>query len=202
MLYLAIILGVAFILLLFRIGMVITNRENPLWTILLTILVGLGLLYSSIQVPRALKQQDHQSAQVTNTSNSSLKSKLPLNQLTDNSSSQSKAKQELTESSILNSIRQSYKSMGKVSFDNSTKTYSLLPTNASFVKPLRQIIANPAQANEANFDQMITNFKTTSKSIESNLGKGYTIQLLNPDKTNQKLLAVKDQNVTYNFFSN
>ncbi|ANZ68806.1 hypothetical protein [Pediococcus claussenii] len=201
MLYLAIILGIAFILLLFRVAMVITNRENPLLTILLTLLVGAGLLYSSLQVPKALKQGDHQSAQVDSTSADSLTNKLPLNQLTDNSSSQSEAKQELSENSILNSVRESYKSIGKVSFDGSTKTYSLLPTASSFVKPLRQIIANPNQANEANFDQMVTNFKTTSKSIENDLGKGYTLQLLNPDKANQKLLAVKDQNVTYNFFS-
>jgi hypothetical protein len=62
------------------------------------------------------------------------------------------------------------------------------------------LIENPDQMSNSNFKDIQDKFVEVSKSLKKELGKGYAVQLNQPDK-NKAMIIAKDGKIVYSIFS-
>ncbi|AMV68152.1 Hypothetical protein ADU72_2231 [Pediococcus damnosus] len=208
MLFLFIMAIFALVLSILRLSMVIQNGERLVSPILLTVVcIGL-IIFSGINLPFWHNSKSNRSASSSSTELVSKSSK-NLNGSFSNAgekvfpgdaNKRKNAAQSVKADNILKSLQKNYKGTGTVSFNKTNKEYEVKPTNKEFVSSLKSLIKNPANAKEANFDQVATNFKKLSSSIKKNLGSGYSVSLMNPNQETKPILTAKDGVVTYNYF--
>ncbi|WP_412990169.1 hypothetical protein ACLJJ6_04175 [Pediococcus siamensis] len=209
MLFLFIMAIIALILAILRLAMVIQNGEH-VFSPILFVIVCLGLIiYSGINLPfwhassRTTQAQTSSSSQTTAKSSKDFAntfSNAGASAFPDDAIKKKNAAQSIKENSILKSLKSNYTGTGTVSFSKAQKTYYVKPTNKKFVSSLKSLIKTPANAKKANFGQVVSNFKKLSLSIKKNLGSGYSVSLMNPNKPTSALLTTKDGTVTYNYF--
>ncbi|GEP19554.1 hypothetical protein [Pediococcus argentinicus] len=207
MLYLFISAAIATILSLFGVYNSIHNHSGWLgsgWIV--SVIIAILCISATVFTGRSVQNTVHQNQIAKEEAKKS--SKMPeltknmtIDQLTSEDSDQQKAaKTDLKEQNALKSLARSFATIGKVSFNSSDKTYSVVPTTKDFAGPLRQIVKNPENASKANFDSIKESFVNSSKSIQKSVDSGYTLQLMNPDQTSKSLLSVKDGEIIYNYF--
>ncbi|AVK99991.1 hypothetical protein SIN07_04475 [Pediococcus inopinatus] len=204
MLFLFIMAIFALILSILRLSMVIQNGENLISPILLILVCAGLIIYSGINLPFWHNSKSNSTTNNTSTALVSKSSKdfssAGTNAFPDGSDKQKNAAQSVKAHNILTSLQKNYNGTGTVTFVKGTKEYRVKPTNKDFVSSLKALIKTPANAKEANFDQVVTNFKKLSLSIKKNLGSGYSVSLMNPNKEDQPILTAKDGVITYNYF--
>ncbi|EUJ52641.1 hypothetical protein [Listeria fleischmannii] len=83
-----------------------------------------------------------------------------------------------------------------VEYDGGKKQFSVIMTNDKLKDSLNKIKENPA---DKKWPKLIKAFQHLSKQIESNLAKGYTIRLVEPDNKEQTMLTITDGKTTYDF---
>ncbi|EIA19524.1 hypothetical protein KKC_11953 [Listeria fleischmannii subsp. coloradonensis] len=83
-----------------------------------------------------------------------------------------------------------------VEYDEGKKQFSVIMTNDKLKDSLNKIKENPA---DKKWPKLIKAFQHLSKQIESNLAKGYTIRLVEPDNKEQTMLTITDGKTTYDF---
>lgn len=206
MLFLAIIGLLIFLLAFFS---VLSARQNGGgWKFLATVatLSALLTIFAIIKLPYWPYNQTHAAKTAKTTAAASSSSatktaKIGSSQVVFNEANEKKAAAttKLKEESILKQLKANYRSMGSVSFDDSTKTFTVTPTDKKYVKSLKTVKKYPDQ-NEKAITTITQNFESLSSSIKKHLAKGYTVRLLDPSTPNKTLLSVKDGAVaTTNF---
>ncbi|ETY74125.1 hypothetical protein [Lactiplantibacillus fabifermentans] len=141
------------------------------------------------------------SSTATSTSASSSSAKLDSSSAVFNEGSQKKAAAttKLKEDSILKQLKTNYKDMGTITLDRTSKTFTVTPTNAKYVKSLKIIKKYPSKNTKA-ITTITDNLESLSTSLKKNLASGYTIRLLEPGTTDTTLISVKDGKVVTNNF--
>ncbi|WP_244169952.1 MULTISPECIES: hypothetical protein [Listeria] len=76
------------------------------------------------------------------------------------------------------------------------KQFTVMMTNDKLKESLNKIKENPA---DKKWKKLIKAFELLSKQIETNLAKGYTIRLADPEDINKTMLTILDGKVTYDF---
>lgn len=105
-----------------------------------------------------------------------------------------------TQQNVLKQLKQNYQSIGGVTFDQSTKTYRILPTDDNTVKALNYIIQHPDQADDAGWTSFTKNLTKTSKQLSKVIGDDYSLSIQKPDHDDQAMFTVKDGKTTYDIF--
>ncbi|AVK60517.1 hypothetical protein C5Z25_01435 [Lactobacillus sp. CBA3605] len=103
----------------------------------------------------------------------------------------------LKENNILKQLKSNYHTIGTVTLDRTTKTFTVNPTNKDYVQSLKTIQKYPDKNQKAR-TTITTNFQTLSSSIQKNLAAGYTIRLMQPEQPDNTLLSVKDGKIIIN----
>lgn len=208
-------LGVVYMLFLAIIGLLIfllaffsvlsARQSGGGWKFLAVVatLSALLTIFAIIKLPYWPYNQSHTAKTATSSSTSSQANrtaKIGSSEVVFNEANQKKAAAttQLKEDSILKQLKANYKSMGTVSLDRKTKTFTVTPTNAKYIKSLKTVKQYPDK-NKKAITTITQNYESLSNSIKKHLAKGYTVQLLQPGTTNA-LLSVKDGEVITNNF--
>ena len=101
---------------------------------------------------------------------------------------------------VLDIMEENFYNLADIEFDARIKTYFMIPTDAGLKESITMTaITYNAQLLSA-WDEMAVNIAGMSKEMVPVLGKGYTIELLNPANESLALLSVKDGKITYDAF--
>lgn len=156
-------------------------------TAILTIISVAGLLFSFGYVYKngwVKPRQDQTVAQKAN---------VKSNQYFAQKSSEaaSIALQHKAEQNVLQQLQKSYsEKVGDVSFDQETKTYTITPTNAKYVKAVKTMWQYP-KTNAKAIKTMSDNYLKMSQSIDKSLKSSYTLQV-KQSKNGPVILSIKD----------
>jgi len=160
-------------------------------TKILTIISVLGLLFSFGYVYEKGWVRPKQT-QTTSTKNN-VNSNLYFAQ--KSSESESIRQQHQNEQSILQQLQKSYgKNVGDVSFDQDTKTYTVTPTNAKYIKSVTTMWKYP-KTNAKSIKTMSANYVKMSQSIDQSLKGSYTLQVKR-SKNGPVILSIKNGQAT------
>lgn len=100
-----------------------------------------------------------------------------------------------TQQQILDDMRQTFKPIGTVSFDQQTKTYRIMPTSNQDVQAINYVLQNPGMAQKVGYNRLTGGIKQTAKNLQETLGQGYTYQLLKPGDPNTVIYSVRNGKV-------
>lgn len=200
MLYVLILASITLILGLFQLFSAIRNRGSLIWSIFLVI-VPLVFVFISAQSVVKTAHENSQAASSSSALVTKKSSSLKDNKLDDiNKASQSSSSQAQKALDVKGNLAKSFKSFGTLAYDPDTKTYSVNPTDKDTKKVFNQLISDPSQVENSNFDDIEDKFIEVSKTLKKDLGKGYALQLNQPDKSKAMIIA-KDGKITYSIFS-
>jgi hypothetical protein len=198
MLYILVLASITLILGLFQLFSSIRNHGSILFSLILVIVPLAFVIYSGKSVAHSY----HENSKASQTSSKTAKSaSLADNKLADikSESISSSSKAEVAKQ-VKTNLADSFKSFGDVTYNEETKTYSVVATDADTKKVFKQLIADPSQYTNSNFSDIEKKFTEISKDLKKELGAGYTIQLNQPDST-KAMISYKDGKSTYNMFS-
>lgn len=200
MLYVLILASITLILGIFQLFSAIRNRGSIIWGLLLVIV---PLIFVFISAQSVIKTAHENNQSVANTSLSTKKSaSLRDNKLEDISkASKSSSSQAQKALDVKKNLAKSFKTFGTLTYDADTKTYHVSPTDKDTKKVFKQLISNPDQVENSNFNDIEDKFVEVSKTLKKDLGSGYALELDQPDQTNKAMLIIKDGKTTYNMFS-
>ncbi|MDN4853730.1 hypothetical protein [Pediococcus pentosaceus] len=199
MLYVLVLASITLLLGFFQFYSSIRNRGSIFLSSLLVIIPLAVVIFSA----RNVMETSHKSSgsKTNSTLIASKKSSLKDDKLemikSESVASSSKAQQV---QQVQTSLTKSFKSFGTVTYDPSAKTFSVSATDKDTKKVFNQLIENPDQMSNSNFKDIQDKFVEVSKSLKKELGKGYAVQLNQPDK-NKAMIIVKDGKIVYSIFS-
>lgn len=199
MLYVLVLASITLLLGFFQFYSSIKNRGSIFLSSLLVIIPLAVVIFSA----RSVMETSHKSSgsKTNSTLIASKKSSLKDDKLemikSESVASSSKAQQV---QQVQTSLTKSFKSFGTVTYDASAKTFSVSATDKDTKKVFNQLIENPDQMSNSNFKDIQDKFVEVSKSLKKELGKGYAIQLNQPDK-NKAMIIAKDGKIVYSIFS-
>ncbi|WP_029257925.1 hypothetical protein BB06_04335 [Pediococcus pentosaceus CGMCC 7049] len=199
MLYVLVLASITLLLGFFQFYSSIRNRGSIFLSSLLVIIPLAVVIFSA----RNVMETSHKSSgsKTNSTLIASKKSSLKDDKLemikSESVASSSKAQQV---QQVQASLTKSFKSFGTVTYDPSAKTFSVSATDKDTKKVFNQLIENPDQMSNSNFKDIQDKFVEVSKSLKKELGKGYAVQLNQPDK-NKAMIIAKDGKIVYSNFS-
>lgn len=199
MLYVLVLASITLLLGFFQFYSSIRNRGSIFLSSLLVIIPLAVVIFSA----RNVMETSHKSSgsKTNSTLIASKKSGLKDDKLemikSESVASSSKAQQV---QQVQASLTKSFKSFGTVTYDPSAKTFSVSATDKDTKKVFNQLIENPDQMSNSNFKDIQDKFVEVSKSLKKELGKGYAVQLNQPDK-NKAMIIAKDGKIVYSIFS-
>lgn len=199
MLYVFVLASITLLLGFFQFYSSIRNRGSIFLSSLLVIIPLAVVIFSA----RNVMETSHKSSgsKTNSTLIASKKSSLKDDKLemikSESVASSSKAQQV---QQVKASLTKSFKSFGTVTYDPSAKTFSVSATGKDTKKVFNQLIENPDQMSNSNFKDIQDKFVEVSKSLKKELGKGYAVQLNQPDK-NKAMIIAKDGKIVYSIFS-
>lgn len=199
MLYVLVLASITLLLGFFQFYSSIRNRGSIFLSSLLVIIPLAVVIFSA----RNVMETSHKSSgsKTNSTLIASKKSSLKDDKLemikSESVASSSKAQQV---QQVQASLTKSFKSFGTVTYDASAKTFSVSATDKDTKKVFNQLIENPDQMSNSNFKDIQDKFVEVSKSLKKELGKGYAVQLNQPDK-NKAMIIAKDGKIVYSIFS-
>ncbi|MBF7114531.1 hypothetical protein ITQ90_03305 [Pediococcus pentosaceus] len=199
MLYVLVLASITLLLGFFQFYSSIRNRGSIFLSSLLVIIPLAVVIFSA----RNVMETSHKSSgsKTNSTLIASKKSSLKDDKLemikSESVASSSKAQQV---QQVQASLTKSFKSFGTVTYDPSAKTFSVSATDKDTKKVFNQLIENPDQKSNSNFKDIQDKFVEVSKSLKKELGKGYAVQLNQPDK-NKAMIIAKDGKIVYSIFS-
>ncbi|WP_432749233.1 hypothetical protein [Pediococcus pentosaceus] len=199
MLYVLVLASITLLLGFFQFYSSIRNRGSIFLSSLLVIISLAVVIFSA----RNVMETSHKSSgsKTNSTLIASKKSSLKDDKLemikSESVASSSKAQQV---QQVQASLTKSFKSFGTVTYDPSSKTFSVSATDKDTKKVFNQLIENPDQMSNSNFKDIQDKFVEVSKSLKKELGKGYAVQLNQPDK-NKAMIIAKDGKIVYSIFS-
>ncbi len=199
MLYVLVLASITLLLGFFQFYSSIRNRGSIFLSSLLVIIPLAVVIFSA----RSVMETSHKSSgsKTNSTLIASKKSSLKDDKLemikSESVASSSKAQQV---QQVQTSLTKSFKSFGTVTYDASAKTFSVSATDKDTKKVFNQLIENPDQMSNSNFKDIQDKFIEVSKSLKKELGKGYAVQLNQPDK-NKAMIIAKDGKIVYSIFS-
>lgn len=199
MLYVLVLASITLLLGFFQFYSSIRNRGSIFLSSLLVIILLAVIIFSA----RNVMETSHKSSgsKTNSTLIASKKSSLKDDKLemikSESVASSSKAQQV---QQVQASLTKAFKSFGTVTYDPSAKTFSVSATDKDTKKVFNQLIENPDQMSNSNFKDIQDKFVEVSKSLKKELGKGYAVQLNQPDK-NKAMIIAKDGKIVYSIFS-
>ena len=199
MLYVLVLASITLLLGFFQFYSSIRNRGSIFLSSLLVIIPLAVVIFSA----RNVMETSHKSSgsKTNSTLIASKKSSLKDDKLemikSESVASSSKAQQV---QQVQTSLTKSFNSFGTVTYDPSAKTFSVSATDKDTKKVFNQLIENPDQMSNSNFKDIQDKFVEVSKSLKKELGKGYAVQLNQPDK-NKAMIIAKDGKIVYSIFS-
>lgn len=199
MLYVLVLASITLLLGFFQFYSSIRNRGSIFLSSLLVIIPLAVVIFSA----RNVMETSHKSSgsKTNSTLIASKKSSLKDDKLemikSESVASSSKAQQV---QQVQASLTKSFKSFGTVTYDPYAKTFSVSATDKDTKKVFNQLIENPDQMSNSNFKDIQDKFVEVSKSLKKELGKGYAVQLNQPDK-NKAMIIAKDGKIVYSIFS-
>ncbi|MCL3857950.1 hypothetical protein [Pediococcus pentosaceus] len=199
MLYVLVLASITLLLGFFQFYSSIRNRGSIFLSSLLVIIPLAVVIFSA----RNVMETSHKSSgsKTNSTLIASKKSSLKDDKLemikSESVASSSKAQQV---QQVQTSLTKSFKSFGTVTYDASAKTFSVSATDKDTKKVFNQLIENPDQMSNSNFKDIQDKFVEVSKSLKKELGKGYAVQLNQPNK-NKAMIIAKDGKIVYSIFS-
>lgn len=199
MLYVLVLASITLLLGFFQFYSSIRNRGSIFLSSLLVIIPLAVVIFSA----RNVMETSHKSSgsKTNSTLIASKKSSLKDDKLemvkSESVASSSKAQQV---QQVQASLTKSFKSFGTVTYDPSAKIFSVSATDKDTKKVFNQLIENPDQMSNSNFKDIQDKFVEVSKSLKKELGKGYAVQLNQPDK-NKAMIIAKDGKIVYSIFS-
>lgn len=171
-----------------------------------TIIVVLSLIaviYGGINLPyfhhnqqAASESSSSQTTKQTGGNSLSFSNKANLN-----SGSSSAAQQSDREMQVLRQLQKGYAKLGSVSFDESTKTYKIKPTDDNTVQALNALAQDPSQADNIGWPNLTKSIKQNSGQLSQVLGNDYSISIVNPSKSSQAMYTAKNGKTTYDIAS-
>ncbi len=112
-----------------------------------------------------------------------------------NAEAESAAKLKQNQQNVLKQLNKSYNAtVGTVSFNADTKTFTVTPTKADFIKSVTTMWKYPV-TNKKSIASLSANYVKMSKSIDKALKGSYTLQL-KKSKSGPLILSVKDGKAT------
>lgn len=102
---------------------------------------------------------------------------------------------------VLKDLQKSFAKVGSVKFDESTKTYTIEPTNSQNVDAINYVLKDPSKAHESGYDSLTSGILKTSGQIKNGIGSGYTLQMVKPN-SNQVIYSAKDGKVVTDVVAN
>ena len=199
MLYVLVLASITLLLGFFQFYSSIMKRGSIFLSSLLVIIPLAVVIFSA----RNVMETSHKSSgsKTNSTLIASKKSSLKDDKLemikSESVASSSKAQQV---QQVQTSLTKSFKSFGTVTYDPSAKTFSVSATDKDTKKVFNQLIDIPDQMSNSNFKDIQDKFVEVSKSLKKELGKGYAVQLNQPDK-NKAMIIAKDGKIVYSIFS-
>ena len=100
------------------------------------------------------------------------------------------------ENAVLKSLTTNFEGQAKVEFDDQAKAFVITPIAQDMIDAMTQALQNPQEAS-ADWSAMLNNLKDASKTYQDVLGKGYQLQVANPDNPENMLVQVKDGQIVY-----
>ncbi|WP_020007424.1 hypothetical protein [Salinicoccus albus] len=100
------------------------------------------------------------------------------------------------ENETLGILEEAYGERGTVSFDEETKTYTILPTDPG-LSVLVEYVSNGNYSEQ--WDDIVTALVGVSDSIYVSMGEGYKIEYKNPNSEAFTIIRVKDGELLYDF---
>ncbi|MCI2960416.1 hypothetical protein [Pediococcus pentosaceus] len=199
MLYVLVLASITLLLGFFQFYSSIRNRGSIFLSSLLVIIPLAVVIFSA----RNVMETSHKSSgsKTNSTLIASKKSSLKddkLEMIKSESVASSSQAQQVQQ--VQASLTKSFKSFGTVTYDPSAKTFSVSATDKDTKKVFNQLIENPDQMSNSNFKDIQDKFVEVSKSLKKELGKGYAVQLNQPDK-NKAMIIAKDGKIVYSIFS-
>lgn len=170
-----------------------------------TIIVVLSLaavIYGGINLPYFHHNQQSSAAtsssQTTQTTNSSFSFSNKTGAVTGGNNQVDQQTKEMT---VLRQLQKGYAKFGSVSFDENSKTFNVKPTDDNTVQALQALVQDPSQADDMGWSKLTGSIKSNSSQLKDVLGTGYSLSIVNPDKTSQALYTAKDGKTTYDIAS-
>ena len=164
-----------------------------------TIIVVLSLaavIYGAINLPYFHHNQ-HQASQQSSSSRVVQGSSSFSNKLGSMNEQSNQADQESREMAVLRQLQKGYAKLGTVSFDESTKTYKIKPTDDDTVQAIQALVQDPSQADQMGWPNLTKSIKENSKQVDKVLKGEYSISIVNPSNTKQALYTAKNGQTTY-----
>lgn len=170
-----------------------------------TIIVVLSLaavIYGGINLPYFHHNQQSSAAtsssQTTQTTNSNFSFSNKTGTVTGDNNQVDQQTKEMT---VLRQLQKGYAKFGSVSFDEDSKTFNIKPTDDNTVQALQALVQDPSQADNMGWPKLTGSIKSNSSQLKDVLGTGYSLSIVNPDKTSQALYTAKDGKTTYDIAS-
>lgn len=188
----AIMGGLITIIAAFSLVMAIQNGSSKVGVSLLLGLALLGTLFSIWKLPYWSHQTPTPAAHTAKQSQISSQSGQAF------SASSSGVTQADNEESVQQQLAKALTKLGTVTFDRSSKTYTLTVTNSDLKQTIQALTKKPSLAKQAKWPRFVENFTKTSASLEKSLGKGYSLEVRIGHQS--PVLVFKDSYVVKNQF--
>lgn len=167
----AIMGGLITIIAAFSLVMAIQNGSSKVGV---SLLLGLALLGTVIAIWK-LPYWSHQTA--TPAAHTAKQSQISSQSGQAFSASSSGVTQADNEKSVQQQLAKALTKLGTVTFDRSSKTYTLTVTNSDLKQTIQALTKKPSLAKQAKWPRFVENFTKTSASLEKSLGKGYSLEV-------------------------
>ncbi len=166
----AIMGGLITIIAAFSLATAIQHGDSKVGSIILMTLALLGTIFAIWKLP--YWSQDNAPA-----SHTAKQSQISSQSGQAFSASSSGVTQADNEQSVKQQLAKALAKLGDVTFDKSSKTYTLTVTNSDLKQTIAALNKKPSLAKQAKWPRFVTNFTKTSGSLEKSLGKGYSLQI-------------------------
>lgn len=190
----AVIAGIIFVLGIFYLMNSIYRYGKwiaPTILMILSLLSGIGCGLKAYQLHEEDKRQQSTSIATIRSAQSSSHDGMVENgfQLMDQDSREDHIQQQ-----VLKSLQQNFAQVGNVTLDQKKKIFTITPTTSENAKAISYVIDNPQKAQQVGYNNLTAGILNTSKQLDKPLGKGYTIQLMQPN-SNQIIYSARDGQV-------
>lgn len=190
----AVIAGIIFVLGIFYLMNSIYRYGKWIAPVILmtaSLLVGIGCGLKAYHLHHEEGQQQISSTQAMKSTQSSSQSGMVENgfQVIDQG-----IREDHNQQQILEDLQQNFSKIGNVTFDRSRKTFTIAPTTSENAKAISFVIDNPQKAQQVGYNNLTSGILNTSKQLDKPLGKGYTVQLTQPN-SNRVIYSARDGQV-------
>ncbi|GKT03252.1 hypothetical protein [Furfurilactobacillus entadae] len=206
MIFLAVFGGIALVLAVFYLLNSIQSYGTWRFATLLVVVFALITGYGVVKLPvwhhhGSWSMQSSSSSSTTKAALTKAASVFNPNQaaIDGETAGQKSAATANAQSQVKSQLANAFSSLGTVTLDADTKTYTIHPTNKDAVKALEELEKTPSDAEEAKWPTMTDHLRASSANISKSLKDDYTLAMVSPDQSGKVLYSAKNGKTVTNF---